>query len=339
MLGLDPLMLTARVFDIHRGTTHDGPGMRTTVFFKGCPLACRWCQNPEGIGFGPQLQWHARKCIGCYSCEAACEANAITHQADCRIVVDSVKCTTCGACVEACPAKATTMAGKEYTVDELVHEAMKDAKFFDSFEGGVTASGGEPTSQAAFLLEFFKRLKAAGIRTALDTCGLTSRATLERLLPYTDCVLYDLKIFDSRLHEALTGKPNEVILQNLAVIAGYVREHRNVQLWIRTPLIPGATASASNICRIAQFIQSEVLDVMDRWELCAFNSLSREKYQKLSAVWEYEKTPLITRSAADSLLSAATEHVPADKVSVTGIVAENSAEYASPPATTSTASN
>jgi pyruvate formate lyase activating enzyme len=317
----DQATVTARVFDIHRGTTHDGPGLRTTVFFKGCPLACRWCQNPEGIGFGPQLQWHARKCIGCYSCEAACDRGAISHESG-RPIVNRELCDMCGACVAACPARAMSTSGAEYTVDGLVHEVMKDARFFANFEGGVTASGGEPTSQATFVLEFFKGLKAAGIHTALDTCGLTSPETLARLLPYTDCVLYDLKLFDSGLHEELTGRPNAAILANLARVAEYVRVNRNVALWIRTPLIPGATASLENVSGIARFIQSEALDVLDRWELCAFNSLCREKYQKLNLDWEYEGVGLLSHAAAEDLLGAAREYVPADMVAVTGILAE-----------------
>jgi pyruvate formate lyase activating enzyme len=314
-------MLTARVFDIHRGTTHDGPGLRTTVFFKGCPLACRWCQNPEGIGFGPQLQWHARKCIGCYSCEAACDRGAISHESG-RPIVNSELCDMCGACVAACPAKATTLSGTEYTVDQLIGAVMKDRKFFETFEGGVTASGGEPTSQAAFVYEFFKGLKAAGIHTALDTCGLTAGASLERLLPLTDCVLFDLKFIDSGLHRDHTGQPNAAILANLARVVEFARANRGLALWIRTPLIPGASASTENVSAIGRFIRSDVLDVLDRWELCAFNSLCREKYQKLNLDWEYEGVGLLSHAAAEDLLGAAREYVPADMVAVTGILAE-----------------
>jgi pyruvate formate lyase activating enzyme len=314
-------MLTARVFDIHRGTTHDGPGLRTTVFFKGCPLACRWCQNPEGIGFGPQLQWHARKCIGCYSCEAACDRGAISHESG-PPIVNRELCDMCGACVAACPAKATTLSGTEYTVDQLIGAVMKDRKFFETFEGGVTASGGEPTSQAAFVYEFFKGLKAAGIHTALDTCGLTAGASLERLLPLTDCVLFDLKFIDSGMHRDHTGQPNAAILANLARVVEFARANRGLALWIRTPLIPGASASAENVSAIGRFIRSDVLDVLDRWELCAFNSLCREKYQKLNLAWEYEGVGLLSHAAAEDLLGAAREYVPADMVAVTGILAE-----------------
>ena len=314
-------MLTGRVFDIHRGTTHDGPGLRTTVFFKGCPLACRWCQNPEGISYERQLQWHARKCIACFSCEAVCDQGAISHQ-DGSPIVDRDRCNVCGACVAECPARAMTMSGTEYTVDALIREVLKDKRYFDSFEGGGTASGGEPTSQVAFVAEFFKVLKGDGVHTALDTCGFTTTAALDRLLPWTDCVLYDLKFIDDAAHLQQTGKTNAAILANLVHVAEYIRANPRVGLWIRTPLIPGATATATNVSDIAQFIGANVLDVLGRWELCSFNSLCREKYQKLGAEWEFEDARLLTRSAAESLLDAARMHVPAERVSVTGILAE-----------------
>jgi pyruvate formate lyase activating enzyme len=313
-------MPTARVFDIHRATTHDGPGLRTTVFFKGCPLACRWCQNPEGISPAPQLQWYSRKCIACYSCQAACDRDAISHD-EAGIVVDRVRCDVCGACVGECPARAMTLAGDEYTVDSLAREVLKDRRFFANFGGGVTASGGEPTLQASFVSDLFKTLKAAGVHTALDTSGFTSKSTLDMLLPYTDCVLYDLKFIDDARHVEFTGQYNAAILTNLQSVAEYVRTNRAVDLWIRTPLIPGATATEANVSEIGRFVEDNVLDVLTRWELCAFNSLSREKYEKLGVDWEYGETPLLTRPAADALLAAARKHVPAEAVSVTGILA------------------
>jgi pyruvate formate lyase activating enzyme len=312
---------TARIFDIHRGTTHDGPGLRTTVFFKGCPLACRWCQNPEGISFAPQLQWHDRKCIQCFSCEAACDRDALTHDAG-RIVVDRDRCDVCGACVAECPARAMTMSGTEYTLDALTSEILKDKRYFDNFEGGVTASGGDPTSQTAFVADFFRTLKLAGVHTALDTSGFTSRSSLDRLLPYTDCVLFDLKFIDDGMHVEFTSQHNDVILSNIKYVADYIRTHGGIELWVRTPLIPGATATNANVADIGRFIASNVLDVVSRWELCSFNSLSREKYRQLDADWEYGNAALLTHAEAESLLRAAREHVPADRVSVTGILGE-----------------
>lgn len=313
-------MSTARVFDIHRGTTHDGPGLRTTVFFKGCPLACEWCQNPEGIGYSRQLLWNAAKCIKCFSCEAACEQHAISHS-DAGIVVDHDACDLSGACAAACPARAMTMSGTEYTVEALTREVLKDRKYFENFGGGVTASGGEPTSQAQFLAEFFCGLKAQGVHTALDTCGLTSRRVLEQLLPVTDCVLYDVKFVDETLHRQYTAQSNAAILGNLAYIAEYIRQSGGVELWIRTPLVPDATATAANIGEIGQFIEDNVADVLGRWELCAFNILAREKYKKLGTEWAYAGTGMMSHADAATILDAARQHVPEDMVSVTGILA------------------
>jgi pyruvate formate lyase activating enzyme len=314
-------MQTARVFDIHRGTTHDGPGLRTTVFFKGCPLSCEWCQNPEGISGARQLLWNAAKCIKCLSCEAACEQHAISHS-DAAIFVDHAACDLGGACVAACPARAMTMSGTEYTLEALTREVLKDRKYFENFDGGVTASGGEPTSQAGFLAEFFKGLKDLGVHTALDTCGLTSRRVLDELLPVTDCVLYDVKFIDETLHRQYTGQSNAAILANLAYIAEHIRRVGGVELWIRTPLIPGATATAANIAAIGRFIAETAGDVLGRWELCAFNILAREKYKKLGAEWTYQGTGMTSRAQGALILDAARSQVPAERVSVTGILAE-----------------
>jgi pyruvate formate lyase activating enzyme len=314
-------MQTARVFDIHRGTTHDGPGLRTTVFFKGCPLSCEWCQNPEGIASGPELLWNAAKCIKCFSCEAACEQHAITHT-ETGIIVDHEACDLSGACVAACPARAMTMSGTEYSLEALTREVLKDRKYFENFGGGVTASGGEPTAQAAFLAEFFGGLQAVGVHTALDTCGLTSRRVLDELLPHTDCVLFDLKFIDEMLHQKYTAQSNALILSNLAYIAEYIRGHRAVELWIRTPLVPEATATAANIGEIGSFIEAKVLDILGRWELCSFNILAREKYQKLGTEWAYAATGMMSQADAVTVLEAARAHVPSEMVSVTGILAE-----------------
>jgi pyruvate formate lyase activating enzyme len=314
-------MQTARVFDIHRGTTHDGPGLRTTVFFKGCPLSCEWCQNPEGIASGPELLWNAGKCIKCFSCEAACEQHAITHN-DTGIVVDHEACDLSGACVAACPGRAMTMSGTEYSLEALTREVLKDRAYFENFGGGVTASGGEPTAQAAFLTEFFGGLKAVGVHTALDTCGLTSCRVLDELLPNTDCVLFDLKFIDEPMHQKYTAQSNALILTNLAYIADYIRGNRAVKLWIRTPLVPGATATPANIGEIGSFIKANVLDVLDRWELCSFNILAREKYQKLGTEWAYAATGMMSQAEAVTVLEAARAHVPQEMVSVTGILAE-----------------
>jgi pyruvate formate lyase activating enzyme len=291
------------------------------VFFKGCPLSCEWCQNPEGISGAPQLLWNAAKCIKCYSCEAACEQRAISHSGA-GIVLDHAACDLSGACVAACPARALTMSGMEYTLEALTREVLKDWKFFENFGGGVTASGGEPTSQAPFVVEFFRGLKAQGVHTALDTCGLTSHRVLDELLPVTDCVLYDLKFIDDVVHRQYTAQSNAAILANLAYVADYIRREGGVELWIRTPLVPGATATVANIAAIGRFIEEKVGDALGRWELCAFNILAREKYRKLGTEWAYDGTDMMSRSDGAAVLAAARERVAEGLVSITGILAE-----------------
>ena len=312
------------VIDIYRGTTHDGPGMRTTVFFKGCPLHCLWCQNPEGIAFGQEVWWDERKCIRCLSCQEACPNAAILAEED-GLHIDRQKCDRCGDCVEACPSQAMAFTGKEWTLAALVEEALKDRDYYNSFGGGVTASGGEPLGQVRFVTEFFKKLKEKGVHTALDSCGLAPAAAFDAVLPYTDHVLYDLKILDPALHRAFTGQSNQAILDNLLYIAGkYLRSSGGAKkLWIRTPLVPGATATEENITEIGHFIRDNLLDVVERWELCSFNSACNLKYRKMGETWAYENTRLMAQSRIDQLKEAAfAAGIPQEKLAVSGLIAK-----------------
>jgi pyruvate formate lyase activating enzyme len=314
---------TSLVIDIFRGTTHDGPGMRTTVFFKGCPLNCLWCQNPEGIKAGPEIWWEGRKCIRCLACQQACPRDGV-YEDESGMHTDAATCTLCGACVEACPAQAMSFTSQEWTLDLLVEEALKDRDYYAAFGGGVTASGGEPLRQHRFVAEFFRRLHEHGVHTALDTCGLAPAEAVRAVLPYTDSVLFDIKLMDPALHQQFTGHSNDVILQNLLEMADAVRagRSRGMALWIRTPLVPGATATAANISAIGHFIRDNLLDVVERWELCAFNSACKSKYQKMGRRWAYEDTPLMGQAAIDELKAIAiAAGIPADRLVVSGLVA------------------
>jgi pyruvate formate lyase activating enzyme len=315
--------LTCRVIEINRGTTHDGPGMRTTVFFKGCPLHCAWCQNPEGIDFGQDVWWEARKCIHCLSCVEACPNAAILDQPD-RLIIEREKCDVCGSCVEACPSQAMTFTGKEWTLSQLVRRVAKDKDFYAAFGGGVTASGGEPLGQYPFVAEFFRALKAEGIHTALDTCGYVPFEAYEAVLPFTDHVLFDLKILDPEQHRLYTGKSNQVILENLLAIADQsLRPSQGkMKLWIRTPLIPETTATAENLTAIGRFIQEHLADVVERWELCTFNSACVAKYHKLDLIWEYEQANLLSQNQVDTLQTAViASEFPQEKLVVSGLIA------------------
>lgn len=202
--------LQCQVIEITRGTTHDGPGMRTTVFLQGCPLRCQWCQNPESIQTGRDIWWEQRKCIRCLACLKNCSSSAIYEDGG-GLHRDRSKCILCGNCVEECPAQAMTFTSRQWSLEQLLKEALKDKDFYQVFSGGVTVSGGEPLSQATFVREFFKQLQANGVHTALDTCGLAPVTALHAVLPYTNAVLFDIKLADPELHKRYTGQSNEKI--------------------------------------------------------------------------------------------------------------------------------
>ena len=301
--------LTGRILHLQRLSTEDGPGIRTTVFFKGCPLRCAWCHNPESLSPRPQIQWFASRCLGCETCLAACPDHLL-QRTQAGLVIDRECCQGCGKCAEACPAGAIELLGKTVTVEELLGVLRKDRAYYDASGGGVTLSGGEPTLQADFVEALLRGLKAEGIATALDTCGLCSIDTLERLLPFTDLLLYDLKLSDPALHRQYTGSANGRILDNLRHLR-QMQSRLPFRLWIRTPLIPGATATPENLAALGNYL-SEALDgCVERWELCAFNNLCRDQYTRLGLEWAYAQAPLLTTaelSACEQAAKAAFRH-------------------------------
>lgn len=310
------------IIDVSHGTTHDGPGMRTTVFFKGCPLRCQWCQNPESIAVKNETWWSKNDCIGCLSCLNACPNNAL-KVSDNGILIDRLKCKNCGACVDDCPSTALDWQAKAYDMDTLLKEVLRDKVYYQQFQGGVTCSGGEPLLQSEFIAEFFKRLQAEGISTALDTCGYVQRKNFDVVLPYTDYILYDIKLFDSKKHKQLTGVSNELILENLLYIADCIRKSpKKTEIWIRTPLIPNATADPENIMRIGEFISDKLSDVVVRWELCAFNGVCVSKYDKIQQKWQFEGQSLLTPSQVEPIKQIATSFLQ-EKVMLTGMLRNN----------------
>ena len=202
------------IFDIKRFAVHDGPGIRTTVFFKGCPLRCLWCHNPESMKIGRQVVFFENKCIGCGECYKRCPNGALKATPQGRMY-DRDKCTLCGTCVEYCYAEATVMEGKVVSVEEVIEEVKKDMPFYENSNGGVTLSGGEPTMQSEFCLAVLQESKKAGMHTTLDTSGQVKWETFQRILEYVDLVLYDMKHMDPLKHKEYTGLSNENILSNL----------------------------------------------------------------------------------------------------------------------------
>jgi pyruvate formate lyase activating enzyme len=295
----------ATLFEIQRLSTEDGPGIRTTVFFKGCSLACAWCHNPESISPRPQLHWIASRCIGCGTCGTVCPEDALKRTAD-GVAIDRTRCTACGACAAECPSTAMEIIGTRWHLDALVHEVLKDQAYFVSSGGGVTAGGGEPGLQAPFLSAFLQALKQANIHTAVDTCGCYPAQTLDAFLPFTDLVLYDVKEIDPERHRNFTGRGNTQILDNLRTIgARMVSGAAPQELWIRTPVIPQATATEANIAGIGQWIAAHLKGTVARWELCAFNNLCRDKYLRLDRDWPYQSQPLMSLDALEHLADVA----------------------------------
>ena len=286
--------ITGTILHLQRLSTEDGPGIRTTVFFKGCPLHCAWCHNPESISRQMQTQWFAVRCIGCKTCIEACPNGCLTLLED-GMHIDRERCQACGTCAEVCPSGAMEALGKTVSVDKLLVELLKDRAFYLTSGGGVTLSGGEPTFQPDFAEALLRGLREHGISTALDTCGLTSQQTLDRLLPYTDLVLFDLKLIEDSRHRQYTGRSNCRILENLLYVRDYVqRQTRRINLWIRTPLIPGTTDSEENLLGIGSYLAEYLDGTVSRWELCAFNNLCRDQYARLGLGWAYAGTPLMT---------------------------------------------
>lgn len=297
--------LEATILEIQRMSTEDGPGIRTTVFFKGCSLACAWCHNPESISPRPQLHWVGNRCIGCRSCLEVCPNDALKLD-ETGMSIDRERCQGCGACAEECPSTALELMGEVWTLPDLVAEVIKDKVYFDKSEGGVTISGGEPGLQPRFAAAFLKTLKEQGIQTALDTCGLCSRNALEMILPYVSLVLFDIKVMDPAGHERFTGSNNERVLSNLRYTAEFTRSHVHPKsIWIRTPIIPGATDSVENIRAIGDWIAAHVSDAVDRWELCAFNNLCQDKYQRLGLTWEFQESKLMRQMDMECLAEVA----------------------------------
>jgi len=313
-------VIKARIFDTHRMATGDGPGLRTTFFLKGCPLNCSWCHNPESISPAPEVWWFDKTCIGCGKCVESCPVSALILS-ETGIFVDRQHCTGCGVCTEVCPSGSMELLGREWSVEEALDYALKDKVFYQTSSGGVTLSGGEPSLYHDFCTAFLKRAREHSISTAFDTCGLMSLDILKGLIPLTDIFLWDIKTIDSDEHRKLTEIPNEVILSNLLYLADAIRENPTTRLWIRTPLIPGYTASEKNISEIASFISENLIDVIESWELCAFNGSCSSKYRRLGKVWELSEVPSMNEKDINSLKAVVNSFAPLSECTFfTGII-------------------
>ncbi|MEM2544135.1 MAG: glycyl-radical enzyme activating protein [Nitrososphaerota archaeon] len=262
------------IFDIERYAIHDGPGIRTTVFMKGCPLKCWWCHNPEGIELSKNLMYFEYKCINCKMCVKVCPTNAISFDGE-KKTIDRVLCSRCGICAEYCPTGALRIVGYEVTVYELVREIKKDVLLYDRSGGGVTFSGGEPLFQPLFLKEVLKECKKAGIHVALDTTGYAPPEIFELFIDDVDLFLYDIKLLDDKEHKKYTGVSNEFIKKNLAIL---IERGRGNSVILRFPVIPEITDTEKNLNELLLFISK--LKGVNEVDVLPFHDVS-EKYDRL----------------------------------------------------------
>lgn len=260
------------VFDIQRYSLHDGPGLRTNVFLKGCGLSCWWCSNPEGGKTGPEIGFFREDCFLCGDCIHICPSAAI-RMGDEKILWDASKCDICGQCLPVCPSRAFRLLGKEMTATQVMEDVLRDSMFFQP-HGGLTLTGGEPSLQPYFAYEILRQAKAAGIHTAIETCGAAPQINFGLLLPYLDLILFDLKHLDPEMHLRMTGQDNKLVLQNLNFLL-----NKDTCLIIRIPIIPGFNADKSCLNEMARFICSfdKELDV----HLLSYHTLGKNKYAAL----------------------------------------------------------
>jgi len=236
------------IFDIQRFSVHDGPGIRTLVFFKGCPLACLWCSNPESQQFVPEILFDATKCVACRGCVETCPRGAV-RRSGAAVAYDRTRCAVCGRCADACPAEARTVAGRRVTAEEIVAEVLKDAPFFATSGGGVTLGGGEPLAQADCACAVLRQSRLQGIHTAIETCGHVPWSAFETILPFTDLFLYDVKNLDAGVHRAQTGGDVALVLSNLERLAV-----SGATVIVRVPVVPGFNDAREDIRAIADHV-------------------------------------------------------------------------------------
>jgi pyruvate formate lyase activating enzyme len=302
------------VFDIRKFSIQDGPGIRTTVFLKGCPLDCWWCHNPESQSPLPERMQRSSRCQACGACVAACPAGAVSMTPQ-GPFTDDQTCDLCGQCVQSCYAEAREIIGRSMTAVEVMQSIRTDVTFFDESHGGVTFSGGEPLLQPRFLLEMLRMCRAEEIHTAVDTSGYAPWQAIEPLLPYTNLFLYDLKSMDDANHRKVTGVSNSLILQNLQRLA-----QAGAAIILRLPLVPGINDDSANLAAAAELAAG--LPTMQYVDLLPYHSSAASKYEGLKRPY---RLPGVQSPTAEQMEAAAglfrsyglSVHIPASSGSPT----------------------
>jgi pyruvate formate lyase activating enzyme len=283
-----PTSAQGLIFDVQRFSLHDGPGIRTTVFFKGCPLRCRWCQNPESLSPRPEVAFYAGNCRACFRCASECPQDAILKNPDGRI--DFSRCDGCGRCARVCPHDGLRRVGQWWPVTKLVEEILKDRDYYDDSGGGVTLSGGEPTVQAAFLARLLPPIKARGLHVTLQTCGLFPWEPIAPLVPLIDLVYFDLKHMDPETHEHYTGTGNRRILDNFDRFAA-----AGTRLQPRMPVIPGVNDQRANIAATARRLRQNGLKTI---HCLPYHDLGQAKLRRIRA----DLKPLTVRGSIETAM-------------------------------------
>jgi pyruvate formate lyase activating enzyme len=285
--------VNGRIFDIRRYSIHDGPGIRTAVFLKGCSLRCLWCHNPESVDPGPELMHWPGRCSRCYSCIKACPVGAVAKDAAGAVIIDRAKCDLCGKCAEACLYDAMQVVGREMSVEEVLGELERDKIFYDQSGGGVTLSGGDPLVQAGFAEAILDGCRSQGIHTALDTAGYSKNGILDRVAAKADLILFDLKCMDDARHRKFTGVSSTPIIDNLRRLAA-----GRTEVWVRIPLVAGVNDDDENTRRTIALLTS--LKTIKKVGLLPYHSGGLEKARRIGRESHFRKfeTPSEERLAA-----------------------------------------